>query len=81
MTAISAKIRTVEKATFEQLCETEGVTLSQAIRSFIIDCNERGAIAVPNDEQVLNDEEVLNSEHESKLTRFMASHGITKMKQ
>ena len=73
MTAISAKVRTKEKAIFEQLCETEGITASKAIRSFIIDCNERGAIAVQNDEQVLN------NEHEAKLTLYMASHGIRKM--
>ena len=45
MTAISAKVRTDEKALFEQLCKTEGLTPSQDIRSFIIDCNERGAIS------------------------------------
>ncbi len=45
MTAISAKVRTKEKAIFEQLCETEGLTASKAIRSFIIDCNERRSIS------------------------------------
>jgi antitoxin component of RelBE/YafQ-DinJ toxin-antitoxin module len=87
MTAISAKVRTKEKAIFEQLCETEGITASKAIRSFIIDCNERGAIAVQNDEQVLNNEQVLNDvqvpndEPVLKLTSFMARHGITMMNQ
>jgi antitoxin component of RelBE/YafQ-DinJ toxin-antitoxin module len=47
MTAISAKVRTDEKALFGYLCETEGLTPSQAIRSFIMDCNERGAITEP----------------------------------
>jgi len=45
MTAISAKVRTAEKALFEQLCETEGLTTSKAIRSFILACNEQGAIS------------------------------------
>jgi len=45
MTAISAKVRTDEKALFGQLCETEGLTPSQAIRSFILACNERGDLA------------------------------------
>ena len=45
MTAISAKVRTDEKATFEQLCETEGLTPSKAIRSFILACNEQSAIS------------------------------------
>ena len=81
MTAISAKVRTKEKAIFEKLCETEGLTASKAIRSFILECNERGAIVVSNDEQVLNVEEVQNDEHESKLSRFMARYGITKMNQ
>ena len=45
MTAISAKVRTDEKALFEQLCETEGLTPSKAIRSFILACNEQGAIS------------------------------------
>jgi hypothetical protein len=44
MTAISAKVRTDEKALFGYLCETEGLTPSQAITSFILACNERGAI-------------------------------------
>ena len=47
MTAISAKVRTDEKALFEQLCKTEGLTPSKAIRSFILACNERGEIAEP----------------------------------
>ena len=45
LTAISAKVRTYEKALFEQLCKTEGLTPSKAIRSFILACNERGAIS------------------------------------
>ena len=45
MTAISAKVRTAEKALFELLCETDGITASKAIRSFIIDCNGQGAIS------------------------------------
>ena len=45
MTAISAKVRIDEKALFEQLCETEGLTPSKAIRSFILACNEQGAIS------------------------------------
>jgi antitoxin component of RelBE/YafQ-DinJ toxin-antitoxin module len=44
MTAISAKVRTDEKALFEQLCETEGLTPSKAIRWFILACNERSGI-------------------------------------
>jgi antitoxin component of RelBE/YafQ-DinJ toxin-antitoxin module len=79
MTAIAAKVRTDEKALFEQLCETEGLTASKAIRSFIINYNEQSTISAPNDEQVLNNEQVLNEEHEAKLTLYMASHGIRKM--
>jgi len=45
MTAISAKVRTAEKALFEQLCETEGLTPSQAIRSYVLACNELCGIA------------------------------------
>jgi hypothetical protein len=45
MTAISAKVRTNEKALFEQLCKTEGLIPSKAIRSFVIACNELGGIA------------------------------------
>ena len=81
MTAISAKVRTDEKALFKQLCVTEGLTASKAIRSFIIDCNEQGTITVPNDEQVLNVEQLLNDKSEAKLTRYMASHGIREMNQ
>jgi antitoxin component of RelBE/YafQ-DinJ toxin-antitoxin module len=73
MTAISAKVRTEEKALFEELCKVKGLTPSQAIRSFIMDCNEQSTISEPNDEQVLNDE------HEAKLTLYMASHGIRQM--
>ena len=73
MTAISAKVRTDEKALFERLCESEGLTASKAIRSFITDCNERGTISESNDEQVLHDE------HEAKLTLYMENHGIRKM--
>jgi len=45
MTAISAKVRTKEKAIFEELCKAKGLTPSQAIRSFIMDCNERRSIS------------------------------------
>jgi antitoxin component of RelBE/YafQ-DinJ toxin-antitoxin module len=45
MTALSAKVRTDEKVLFEQLCETEELTPSKAIRSFILACNEQGAIS------------------------------------
>ena len=45
MTAISAKVRTDEKALFGQLYKTEGLTPSKAIRSFILACNEQGAIS------------------------------------
>ena len=45
MTAISAKVRTDEKALFEQLCKTEGLTPSQAIRSYVLACIDRGGIA------------------------------------
>jgi len=45
MTAISAKVRTDEKALFELLCEIDGLTASKAIRSFIIDCNGQSAIS------------------------------------
>jgi hypothetical protein len=34
-TAISAKVRTDEKALFEKLCETEGLTPSKAIPSLL----------------------------------------------
>jgi antitoxin component of RelBE/YafQ-DinJ toxin-antitoxin module len=63
MTAISAKVRTDEKALFEQLCETEGLTPSKAIRSFILACNERGAIA----------------KSEVQDARYMAHYGISQM--
>ena len=45
MTTISAKVRTDEKALFELLCETDGITASKAIRSFIIGCNGQSAIS------------------------------------
>jgi hypothetical protein len=45
MTAVSAKVRTAEKALFEKLYEIEGLTPSKAIRSFILACNERGTIS------------------------------------
>ena len=61
MTAISAKVRTDEKATFEQLRKTEGLTPSKAIRSFIIDCNGQGAIG----------------ELEIHDARYMARYGIS----
>ena len=63
MTAISAKVRTDEKALFEQLCKTEGLTPSKAIRSFIIACNERGAIG----------------ELEIHDARYIARYGISQM--
>jgi antitoxin component of RelBE/YafQ-DinJ toxin-antitoxin module len=63
-TAISAKVRTVEKALFGQLCKTEGLTPSKAIRSFILACNERGAIG----------------ELEIHDARYMASYGISQMR-
>jgi len=44
MTAISAKGRTDDKALFEKLCKTEGLTPSQAIRSYVLACIERGGI-------------------------------------
>jgi antitoxin component of RelBE/YafQ-DinJ toxin-antitoxin module len=64
MTAISAKVRTDEKALFEQLCETEEITPSKAIRSFIRDCNERGVIG----------------ELEIQDARYMARYGISQMR-
>ena len=45
MTAISAKVRTDEKALFGLLCKTEGLIPTKAIRSFILACNEQGAIS------------------------------------
>ena len=45
MTTISAKVRTDEKALFELLCETDGITASKAIRSFIMDCNGQSTIS------------------------------------
>ena len=85
MTAIAAKVRIKEKELFEELCKAKGLTPSQAIRSFIIDCNEQSTISEPKEEEVLNDEQVLkveqvlNDESEAKLTRYMASHGIRQM--
>ena len=64
MTAISAKVRTDEKALFEQLCKTEGLTPSQAIRSFIIDCNGQGAIG----------------ELEIHDAKYMAHYNISRMR-
>jgi antitoxin component of RelBE/YafQ-DinJ toxin-antitoxin module len=64
MTTIPAKVRTDEKATFEQLCETEGLTPSKAIRSYVLACNERGAITEP---------EIQNA-------RYMAHYGISQMR-
>jgi hypothetical protein len=63
MTAISAKVRTDEKALFEQLCEIDGIRASKAIRSFIIDCNGQGAIG----------------ELEIHDARYMARYGISQM--
>ena len=63
-TAISAKVRTDEKALFEQLCETEEITPSKAIRSFILACNERGAITEP----------------EIPDARYIARYGISQMR-
>ena len=64
MTAISAKVRTAEKALFELLCETEGLTASKAITSFILACTERGAIG----ELEIHDE------------RYIARYGISQMR-
>jgi len=64
MTAISAKVRTDEKALFEHLCETDGITASKAIRSFILACNERDAI----------------TELEIQDARYMARYGISQMR-
>ena len=63
MTTISAKVRTDEKALFELLCETDGITASKAIRSFIMACNERGAIG----------------ELEIHDARYIARYGISQM--
>lgn len=63
MTTISAKVRTDEKALFELLCESEGLTPSKAIRSFIMDCNGQGAIG----------------ELEIHDARYMARYGISQM--
>ena len=63
MTTISAKVRTDEKALFELLCETDGITASKAIRSFIMDCNGQGAIG----------------ELEIHDARYMARYGISQM--
>ena len=63
MTAISAKVRTDEKALFEQLCEIDGLTASKVIRWFIIACNERGAIG----------------ELEIHDARYIARYGISQM--
>jgi len=64
MTAISAKVRTDEKALFELLCETEGLTPPKAIRSFILACNGQGAIG----------------ELEIHDARYMARYGISQMR-
>jgi hypothetical protein len=64
MTTISAEVRTDEKALFEQLCETEGLTPFIAIRSFILACHERGDIA----------------ETKVQNARYKDSHNITKMR-
>ncbi|MGB3458457.1 MAG: hypothetical protein WBB08_04010 [Halobacteriota archaeon] len=64
MTAISAKVRTDEKALFEQLCKTEGLTLSKTIRSFILACHEQGAIG----------------ELEIHDARYIARYGISQMR-
>ena len=64
MTAILAKARTVEKALFELLCETDGITASKAIRSFIIDCNGQGAIG----------------ELEIHDAKYMAHYNISRMR-
>jgi hypothetical protein len=79
MTAISAKVRIKEKKLFEELCKARGLTPSQAIRSFIIDCNERSAISELKEEEVLNYEPVLNDKFNAKPARYMAIHGIKKM--
>jgi hypothetical protein len=64
ITAISAKARTVEKATFEQLCETEGLTQSKAIRSYVLAWNERGCIV----------------ETKVQNAKYMARYGISQMR-
>ena len=64
MTAISAKVGTDEKALFEKLCETECLTTSKAILSFILACNESGAITEP----------------EIQDARYMARYNIQPMK-
>jgi hypothetical protein len=64
MTAISAKVRTDEKALFGHLCKTEGLTPPKAIRSFILACNARGAIG----------------ELEIHDARYMARYGILQMR-
>ena len=53
-----------EKGLFEQLCETDGITPSKAIQSFILACNERGAIG----------------ELEIQDARYMARYGISQMR-
>jgi hypothetical protein len=63
MTAISAKVRTAEKALFELLCETEGLTTSKTITSFILACNGQGAIG----------------ELEIQDAKYMASYNISRM--
>ena len=64
MTAISAKVRTVEKALFEQLCETEGLTPSKAIQTSIMDRIAQGRIAEMKDQDA----------------RYMARYGILQMR-
>jgi hypothetical protein len=63
MTAISAKVRTDEKALFEQLCKTERLTPSQPIRSYVLACIDRGGIA----------------ETKVQDARYMARYGISQM--
>ena len=63
MTTISAKVRTAEKALFEQLCEIDGITASKAITSFILACNGQGAIG----------------ELEIHDARYIARYGISQM--
>ena len=64
MTAISAKVKTNEKAIFEKLCETEGITASKAIWSFIMDRIAQGRIAEMKDQD----------------TRYIARYRISQMR-
>jgi hypothetical protein len=80
MTAISAKVRTDEKALFEQLCETEGVKPAVALHTLVTECIERGAISKVYRQQAINKGDSFERDSNSKTQGYMKMHGIKPMR-